>query len=81
MSATVLVRYTSPVPYVPGQALPVFLAGASATLAPFRSASICVVMGETKVVRTLPHGEVPLPGSDIKIGDAPWVPYTGQPLP
>lgn len=81
MSVPVLVRYVSPAPYVPGQPLPAFFAAASATLAPFQSASVCVVGGETKVVRPLPHGDIPPPGSYVKIGDDPWVPYTGQPLP
>jgi len=82
MSEPVLVRYASPVPYA-GQGAAVFseLARAAVAVLGFRDCTISVVGGVAKLTRPRGIGEAPPPGSEVKIGSAPWVPYTGQALP
>lgn len=38
-------------------------------------------VAKAEVVRVLKAGELPPAGSEVKIGNGGWVPYTGQALP
>jgi len=77
------VKYAAATPYAVGQPVQAFISQALVELRALGvpGASICVMNGESRLVRPLGQGEVPAQGSEVRIDGGAWVAYTGQALP